>query len=211
MGRAAPMGSLPGPGDLGQGAADGPDDGLLVAGVDIGGTQCSVNLGRLRCGDLRLEWRDQFRTEVSRGPDRILADIGARMDRALEQAASAQRGTVAGIGVTCGGPLDRVAGVIQSPPNLPGWDNVPVTEWLGTRYGIGCALENDANGSALAEWRFGAGRGCRHLIYLTFGTGLGAGMILGGRLYRGAGSLAGEVGHWRLGGDGDPASYGKPG
>ena len=98
------------------------------------------------------------------------------------------------IGVSCGSPLDSEKGMILSPPSLPGWDNVPITAWLSRRYRAPAFLENDANACALAEWRFGAGQGCRSMGFLTFGTGFGAGLILDGRLYRGAGGMAGEIG-----------------
>ncbi len=97
-----------------------------------------------------------------------------------------------------------------SPPNLPGWDRVDVVGPLRARFGVPVALQNDANACALAEWKWGAGRGCRNLIFLTFGTGMGAGLILDGRLYAGTNDLAGEVGHIRLEHEG-PIGYGKAG
>jgi glucokinase len=117
---------------------------------------------------------------------------------------------VSGLGISCGGPLNSRSGVIQSPPNLPGWDDVPIVHWCEDALGVPARLENDANACALAEWRWGAGRGCRHLVFLTFGTGMGAGLILNGRLYDGACGLAGEVGHIRLADDG-PVGFGKAG
>jgi glucokinase len=114
------------------------------------------------------------------------------------------------LGISCGGPLDSAKGLILSPPNLPGWDAIPVVSLLREKTGIPCFLENDANACALAEWRWGAGRGYRDLVFLTFGTGLGCGLILNGRLYRGAGDLAGEAGHIRIAEDG-PEGYGKRG
>jgi len=117
---------------------------------------------------------------------------------------------IAGFGISCGGPLDSIAGIVQSPPNLPGWDDVPIVRWCEEGLGLPARLENDANACALAEWRWGAGRGCQHMIFLTFGTGLGAGLILNGRLYDGACGMAGEVGHIRLAEDG-PVGYNKAG
>ena len=118
--------------------------------------------------------------------------------------------TICAIGISCGGPLDCARGRILSPPNLPGWDEVPVVSRLADRFGVPVRLANDADACALAEWRFGAGRGTQNMIFLTFGTGLGAGLILDGRLYRGASSSAGEVGHIRMAVDG-PLGYGKRG
>ncbi|MDR1439745.1 MAG: ROK family protein, partial [Clostridiales bacterium] len=82
---------------------------------------------------------------------------------------------ISGIGISCGGPLDSASGLILSPPNLPGWDGVPVAGMLRERYAADVRLENDANACAVAEWKFGAARGARDAVFLTFGTGLGAG------------------------------------
>lgn len=189
--------ALPAGWDLGSG---------VVAGVDIGGTQCSVNVGTYADGQFELVSRDQFATRASRGPGAILAEIEARL-----QAALGRRPGAGVIGISCGGPLDAAGGIVQSPPNLPGWDGVPITARLQESFGLRCLLENDANASAQAEWAYGAGRGATNLVYLTFGTGLGAGMIIDGAVYRGAGNLAGEVGHWRIGPDTGPRHYGKRG
>ena len=120
------------------------------------------------------------------------------------------KGSPLAIGVSCGSPLDSERGMILSPPNLPGWDEVPITDWLRDRLGVPAYLENDANACALAEWRYGAGQGVRSMIYLTFGTGFGAGLILDGRLYRGQHGMAGEIGHVRYARSG-PVGYGKAG
>jgi glucokinase len=113
-------------------------------------------------------------------------------------------------GVACGDPLDAPGGRILSPPNLPGWDDVPICRELTNRFGGRAFLMNDANAGALAEWQYGAGRGCRSMVFLTAGTGMGAGLILDGRLYEGATGSAGEVGHVRLAPAG-PVGYGKAG
>jgi glucokinase len=178
----------------------------FVAGVDIGGTQCSVNLGEVSGTHFHLVARQQFATQVRRGPGATLADIEERLAGLLPG-----YGRPAVIGVSCGGPLDTATGVVQSPPNLPGWDDIAITSRFEKTFGCPCALENDANASACAEWAFGAGRGCRDLVFLTFGTGLGAGLILNGSPYGGSGGLAGEVGHWRIGRAVGPARYGKSG
>jgi glucokinase len=117
---------------------------------------------------------------------------------------------LSGIGISCGGPLSSKKGLILSPPNLPGWDNVPMVELAEKRFGIKTILQNDANACAIAEWKFGAGRGYRNVIFLTFGTGMGAGLILDGKLYSGTTDLAGEVGHIRLDKLG-PVGFGKEG
>ncbi|MBR2375399.1 MAG: ROK family protein, partial [Clostridia bacterium] len=107
-------------------------------------------------------------------------------------------------------PLNSVTGTILCPPNLPGWENFAIVEYIRTQYGVAARLENDANACAVAEWKFGAGIGAKNMVFLTFGTGLGAGFILDGRLYAGTNGNAGEVGHIRLSRSG-PIGYGKIG
>jgi glucokinase len=98
----------------------------------------------------------------------------------------------------------------MSPPNLPGWDNIPIVDMVKSHFGVSCAIQNDANACALAEWKFGAGKGTRNMVFLTFGTGLGAGLVLNGQLYSGTNDNAGEAGHIRLA-DFGPVGYGKAG
>jgi glucokinase len=119
-------------------------------------------------------------------------------------------GDLAAIGVSCGGPLDAELGIIQSPPNLSTWTDVPISSILETEFGAPCFLENDANAGALAEYRFGTGQGARNLVFLTMGTGLGAGLILNGALYCGASHASGEIGHVRLTRSG-PVGHGRAG
>jgi glucokinase len=107
--------------------------------------------------------------------------------------------------------LDSEKGMIISPPNLPeGWWNFAIVEYIKNRFGLHAKLENDANACAVAEWRFGAGKGTLNMVFFTFGTGLGAGLILDGKLYRGTNGNAGEAGHIRLAKSG-PIGYGKEG
>lgn len=183
----------------------GLDRGVVV-GIDIGGTQCSVSVGAYGDSHYELIGRNQFATRPQRGPAEILAEI----ENSARAALSGHPDTRV-IGISCGGPMDAGKGIIQSPPNLPGWDDVRITEQLEQALGVRCVLENDANACAIAEWAFGAGRDAGNLVYLTFGTGLGAGMVLNGSIYRGVGDLAGEVGHWRIGPDLGPVHYGKRG
>lgn len=113
-------------------------------------------------------------------------------------------------GISCGGPLDGKRGVILTPPNLTCWHGFEIVKYIETGYGIKAFLQNDADACAFAEWKYGAGRGTENMIFLTFGTGLGAGLILNGRLYTGANGNAGEVGHIRLAENG-PIGFGKAG
>ena len=100
--------------------------------------------------------------------------------------------------------------MILSPPNLPGWDGVPVVAFFKERFHVPVHVQNDANACALAEYRFGAGRGTRNMVFMTFGTGLGAGIVIDGRLYSGTNDNAGEIGHIRLAPEG-PLGYNKEG
>lgn len=171
-----------------------------VWGLDIGGTKCALVIGD-RTGKVLARW--QVAT----------ADYGADWQRLINDLLKNAEGIYTrplAVGVSCGGPLSSARGVIMSPPNLPGWDDVHIVEWLQNRLSVPAFLQNDANTCALAEWQFGAGRGCNNMVFLTFGTGMGAGLILDGRLYAGTNDMAGEAGHMRLAPDG-PEGYGKRG
>ena len=185
------------------------DDNVdLYVGIDIGGTKCSVILGD-KTG--RILEKIRFPTKTPLGPEQAIDALLSAVDRMVrrEQPSAPLRAPRA-IGISCGGPLDHEQGIIQSPPNLPGWDDIHITEPFETRFGIPAYLQNDADACALAEHRFGAGVGCKNMVFLTFGTGLGGGIILNGRLYGGSTGMAGEVGHIRLADDG-PVGYGKSG
>jgi len=132
------------------------------------------------------------------------------IDKLVRMADGILTGKPDSIGISCGGPLNSENGVILSPPNLPGWDNVEIVKIIEKHYSVPAHLQNDANACALAEWKFGAGKGCQNMIFMTFGTGLGAGLILNGKLYEGTNGNAGEVGHVRLEEDG-PVGFGKKG
>lgn len=182
----------------------------ILIGYDIGGTKCAVVLGRIRrSGDVEPTDRIAIETRTELGAQQAIANIELATDTLLERA-GLERTAVRSIGISCGGPLDSARGVILCPPNLPGWENLPICDRFERDFGVPVALRNDADACALAEWKYGAGRGASHMIFLTFGTGMGAGLILNGRLYSGACNLAGEVGHVRLEDDG-PVGYGKAG
>lgn len=166
-------------------------------GLDIGGTKCAVVLGDAEGNVLK---KIRFDT----------TDYAATLAALLEGAQSLFQEDVAAIGVSCGGPLDSRRGVILSPPNLPGWDEVHIVELLQERFHRPAFLKNDADACAIAEWQWGSAKGCDNAVFLTFGTGMGAGLILNGRPYSGTCDMAGEVGHIRLY-DGGHVGYGKPG
>ena len=173
-------------------------------GLDIGGTKCSIVLGDR---DFNIYEKIFFETKVERGPVEILNEFKGHINRLLE--AYPREGLVK-IGISCGGPLNSKMGLIKSPPNLPGWDDIPIVDILEKEFKVDVALQNDANACALAEWMLGAGVGTENMIFLTFGTGMGAGLILNGKIYSGTNDLGGEVGHLRLADDG-PVGFGKAG
>lgn len=179
---------------------------MYCIGIDIGGTKCIVTLASWCDDELWILATREFPTRVVRGPEAILQEIEQAIDELMVLPGSA----VDCIGISCGGPLDSINGLILSPPNLPGWDRIEIVTRLREKYGIPTFLENDANAGALAEWKFGAGIGTTDMVFLTFGTGLGAGLILGGKMHRGVHGLAGELGHWQLADEG-PVNYGKKG
>lgn len=176
----------------------------LLIGIDIGGTKCALVYAKRGADRPEILEREAFPTPGSW--QEAFCRFRGRIGRWL---AAHPEGKAAAVGVSCGGPLDSRAGLILSPPNLPGWDRVDCLRELAP-LGLPAALRNDADACALAEWRWGAGRGTRDMAFLTFGTGMGAGLILDGKLYTGRSGLAGEAGHIRLCEDG-PEGYGKRG
>lgn len=177
-----------------------------LLGIDIGGTKCAVIFGIDTDGVISIADKVRFDTaDVQTTIGRILSELKGMCARHSLDASNTR-----GIGISCGGPLDSRKGIVMSPPNLPGWDNIPIVKLVQDATGIPASLQNDANACALAEWKYGAGRGTRNMVFLTFGTGLGAGLVLDGRLYSGTNDNAGELGHIRLSEFG-PVGYGKAG
>ena len=170
----------------------------MFLGVDIGGTKCAVVLGDENGNILK---KVQFATTKS-------DETVERIVKELKKISHGEK--IASCGVSCGGPLDENKGIILSPPNLPGWDNIHIKDRIEKEMGVPCGVRNDANACAVAELYYGAGKGSENMIFLTFGTGLGAGIIIGGKLYSGSNGFAGEVGHIRLSPFG-PSGYGKCG
>ena len=181
----------------------------MILGIDIGGTKTALVLGD-RFGSISA--RRQIPSPLHLPPTAMI-DIVAALAREL--LAGVDGGAVEAVGVSIGGPLDSEAGVILGPPHLPGWYEVPLRALLEARLDRQVFVEHDARTGALAEWRFGAGLlpgGGRvsDLIFLTLGTGLGAGIITGGRLLHGCSQRTAEAGHWRIAPDG-PEMFGKRG
>jgi len=184
---------------------------MYKIGIDIGGTKCAVVIGNIIDSNVRFIEKSFFPTLKDGGYESTLAKIEQEIDKLLINS-GLKPCDIESIGISCGGPLDNETGVILSPPNLPGWDEVHIVEHFENKYNIKSILENDANACALAEWKFGAGKdkNLKNVIFLTFGTGFGSGLILDGKLYAGTNGMAGEIGHIRAAKDG-PVGYGKAG
>jgi len=180
----------------------------MFLGFDIGGTKCAVILGKTS-ESKTMEIRDKEVTPTNK-PVYEMIELLFVMAELMLQKNSITKDALKGTGISCGCPLSSKKGIVLSPPNLPGWDNIPIVELTKKRFGKNVLLQNDANACAIAEWKYGAGRGYNNLIFLTFGTGMGAGFILDGKLYSGISDLAGEVGHLRLAEMG-PVGFGKAG
>lgn len=185
---------------------------MYSLGIDIGGTKCAAILGRGEPCDTAEGFiidRLAFKTDVKRGFKAVIDELFLTAEQLLLKN-NVKKSELIGIGISCGGPLNSKTGTIHCPPNLPDWDNVPITALFEERFGVKTVLHNDANACAVAEWRFGAGKNTENMVFLTFGTGMGAGLILNGKLYTGKSDMAGEVGHIRLCETG-PVGYGKKG
>ena len=155
---------------------------MYVLGFDIGGTKSAVVLANIE--DTQVSFLGRYERKTVPDWKKVLNELeenGRKIAKEHGISIGSNEG-VERIGISCGGPLSSDRRQILSPPNLPGWDRVPVIDYLEKKMGIPARLENDADAGALAEWRFGAGQGCRSMIFLTFGTGLGAGLILDGRV-----------------------------
>ncbi len=178
-----------------------------VAGIDIGGTKLATVVAD---DNANILYKLRKPTPFEKGPD---AAVQLLLDMVNETLAAVEleREAISAIGVSCGGPLDTETGIVYSPPNLPGWDAIPLKDILVAEFDIPVTIENDANACALAEWRFGGGRGYQNVLYMTMSTGIGGGLVLNGDIYHGANDSAGEVGHQILLPDGPPCGCGKRG
>ena len=182
----------------------------MKIGLDIGGTKCAISTGEPVGDMIKILSREEFPT-AGLAWRQVLEEFARRIDCIVSSPSNSNADLqLSSIGISCGGPLDSRRGVVMSPPNLPGWDNVPVVEFFHERFGVPAAIQNDANACALAEYLYGSGKGVSNLVFMTFGTGLGAGIIIDGRLYSGANDNAGEIGHIRLAPTG-PVGYNKAG
>ena len=173
----------------------------LAIGIDLGGTQARVAL----VGDGKVLRRAAERTDVAGGPAAVLAQF----ERMIGEVCSKQEKTrLSGAGVSAPGPLDSETGTVLHIPTLPGWEDFPLRDVLGQKLGLPVIVENDGIAAVYGEWKFGAGRGLRHVVFVTVSTGVGGGAIVDGRLLHGRRGMAAHVGHFRMAPDGPRCSCG---
>ena len=160
----------------------------LVLGVDIGRTKIACGLVDREAG---VSGTHRFPTRAAEGFDVSISQLW----QAIEQSLTPEVGA---IGICAPGPLNPKTGVILNPPSLPGWTDIPLCDLAADRFGLPVSVENDCNAQALAEARYGAGRGFENVFYSAIGTGIGSGIVLGGKIYHGKNGAAGEGGHMSI-------------
>src|SRR5438477_12263543 len=174
----------------------------MLAGIDLGGTQVRVALAR---SDGQLVGSFKTETPLLGTPQRMVAWAATEIER------NRGREKVTSITIAAPGPIDIARGVLVNPPNLPGWRNVPLADLLHRATGARVHVANDADMAGLGEFHRGAGQGTRNMVYITWSTGVGGGLIIDGKLHRGAHGTAGEVGHMIIDPDGPLDNCGQRG
>ncbi|MFO7170251.1 MAG: ROK family protein [Chloroflexota bacterium] len=176
-----------------------------VLGLDFGGTKLAAGLVDARGAVVARQARP---TPASGGAQ---ASLALMLEMARELLADGRLSPLAGVGVSFGGPVEADGRTVRLSMHVPGWEGARLADRLEQEFGVPAAVANDGDAAALAEYRFGAGRGVRHMLYLTVSTGIGGGVIIDGRLHRGERAWAGEVGHQVLKPDGPPCPCGRNG
>jgi glucokinase len=177
----------------------------LVAGIDMGGTRVRIAVASL---DGEILARSEHPTHADVGPESFVEHIAGELTRLAQRRGT---GTIEAVAIGAPGPIDITTGLLINPPNLKGWKDVPLCDMLSARISAPVYLQNDANLACFGEYRRGAGRGTRNMIYMTISTGIGAGLILDGKLYSGMHGSAGEIGHMIVDPDGPVCNCGQRG
>ncbi|HAL15420.1 MAG TPA: hypothetical protein DCP32_01300 [Anaerolineaceae bacterium] len=183
-----------------------PDFGRVL-GIDIGSTHVTVVLAN---GLAQVLNEVNAPLDITQGPEICLPQVVQVINTWLPNTGTGLSEILAAA-VDVPGPVVSDAGKVGAPPIMPGWDNFPIRDWLEERLGCPVSLGNDAEFGALGEWAFGAGRGEKNLAYIKVGTGVGAGLLLDGQIYRGTTGSAGEIGHITLVEDGPICTCGNHG
>ncbi len=178
---------------------------MAVLGIDIGGTKISGGIVSANAaGEVEVGATVVVPTRASEGYAISSAQLHVLIGELLSPEISA-------IGICAPGPLNPKTGVVINPPNLPGWSNIALALDVEQRYGVPCRVENDANAACLAENLFGAARGLSSVFYVTWSTGVGAGIVLDGKIYHGKNGAAAEGGHVTIDYTGDICNCGSRG
>jgi glucokinase len=179
----------------------------LLLGIEIGGTKLQIGVGR---GDGQLLGLERRQVQPSKGAEGILAEIGGATSDLLARL-NIRPGDLAAVGIGFGGPVDSSRGIVTLSHQIDGWDGFPLSEWIKRALGVDqVVLQNDADTAALGEARFGAGVGYSPVLYVTIGSGIGGGLIVGGEIYQGSGRGALEIGHLIVHDDADFGSMRRP-
>lgn len=176
-------------------------------GIDLGGTKI---LAAVVDADGAILGMAKKKTKAELGPDAVIKRILDTASEALRVAKIAPK-ALAGVGIGAPGPVDCRTGVVYSAPNLPGWDVIDLGPRLQKELGVPVLVDNDVNLGTLGEFTLGAGRGCRHMVGVFVGTGVGGGIVIDGKLHRGARYAAGEIGHMIVQPDGPLCGCGRRG
>ena len=179
------------------------DSSSTSIGIDFGGT--SVKLGVCRGADL-LHSDEPIITAAHPGPTALINEMASRVAKLRGQFPD-----IIGVGVGVPGLVDYDRGFVHELTNVPGWKHIPLKQLLTEKTGLHTSVENDANAMCYAEWRYGAGRGMRNVIALTLGTGVGGGLVLENKMYRGSCFCAGEIGQMSIDSNGTAGHYGNLG
>jgi len=179
----------------------------LVLGIDLGGTAIKT---ALVTSDRKVLAKASRPTEADKGLESVLQAMTVGAHEVLEQAQVSMSDVIAA-GIGAPGPMNWETGMVFSPPNLPGWKNVPLAERMSSLLGVPCYVDNDGNLACYGEFWMGAGQGSQNMCALTLGTGVGGGVVVGGNLVHGIDGTAGEVGHMKVERDGRTCGCGAQG
>jgi glucokinase-like ROK family protein len=183
-----------------------PEYGKVI-GIDLGASHVTVLITNVAA---QILYEQEVPMDIAEGPEKILDKVDELVQQGIRQSGILWD-TVLAVGLGVPGPIDSASGMVISPPIMPGWDRYPIRAVLEERWRVPVSLNNDAELGAIGEWAFGAGRGERFLAYIKAGSGIGAGLLLDGKIYRGATGSAGEIGHLTIDENGPQCTCGNYG